>query len=131
MADMWPTFFRNLAEELKEKLPEIDGGPWFHLYTIGNLHYSKRIEGHVPDLTTMLAFELTFHLRRWSLGHADHVWASGTTMPKGGKPHNGVAASFINGVLTLRPRLSGEQLGNRLKRLPKDIGLIAWPDDDG
>lgn len=131
IAVMWPTFFRNLAEELRKKLPEIDGGPWLHLYTIGNLHYSKRIEGHVPDLTTMLAFELTFYLRRWSLGQADHVWASGTRMPKGGKPHNDVAASFINAVLILRPQLTGEHLGNRLKRLPRDIGLIAWPDDDG
>lgn len=130
IAVMWPTFFRDLSEELQKKLPEIDGGPWLHLYTIGNLSYSKRIEGHVPDLATMLAFELTFHLRRWSLGQVNHGWTTGTPMSKGGKPHNDVAASFINSVLILRSRLTGEQLGNRLKRLPKNIGLITWPDDD-
>lgn len=131
VAKMWPEFFATLADELQKKLPEIDGGPWLHLFTIGNLHYRKPIEGHVPALETMLAFELTFHLRRWSLGQADHVWASGMPMPKGGKPHHGLAASFVNGALRLQPGLTGDQLANRLKRLPTGIGLRGWPNDDG
>lgn len=131
IAKMWPEFFNSLADELLHKLPEIDGGPWYRLYTIGNLHYNKRIEGKLPELETMLAFELTFHLRRWSLGHANHSWSSSSPMPKGGKPYNEVAASFVNAALNLPRGVTGEQIGNRLKRLPKNIGLIGWFYDDG
>ncbi len=129
--NMWPEFFAALANELKERLPEIDGGPWLHLYTIGNLHYNKRLGGHVPALDTMLAFELTFHLRKWSLRQADHVLSAGEQMPKGGRPHNEVAASFINAALLTKREVTGDQIGNRLKRLPQGVGLRNWPGSDG
>lgn len=128
MAGMWGEFFAALAAALRDPLPELDGGPYFHRFTIGNLHFeAPKATGRPVALDTLLLFELVFSLRQWSLGRARDVRSAGQRMPgvRGARSHYGIAAAFC--WATLGESVDSEQVRMRLRELPKDVGLIPWP----
>jgi hypothetical protein len=128
VAAMWSGFFAALSDALRGPLPELHGGPWFHLYTVANLHFpeAKGIGRPVAE-ETPLVFELAFHLRRWAGGTCRDVIQSAQPMPRGKMSAERwqVAVEFLRA--TLKVRLTAEQVRSRLRGLPAGVGLMAWP----
>lgn len=122
---MGAVWFAELAAALSGTLPELHGGPWFNLFTLGNLHFEKPLKSGRPvEVTSMLAFELAFYLRMFTAGRANNVWSSGQRMPKYGKPCTHVVAAFCNA--TLNTYTDAKQVADRLRKLPDGVGLIHW-----
>jgi hypothetical protein len=121
-------YFKSLETALRGRLPELSGGPFFHRFTIGNLHFEQPISSGRPvTVATMLAFELAYHLRRHTVGHADHILQNGALMPNGGDPSFPVVAAFCNA--TLDTLLDYRQTGDNVRKL-KNASLIRWPEHD-
>lgn len=119
-------WFSELENTLKNKLPELHGGPWFHRFTAGNLHFKEAISvGRKIEVSTMLAFELAFYMRMFTEGRAGDVLQSAQTMPTDGKPCYSIVALFCN--TTLKTEISDKQLTSRMGKLPAGIGLMDWP----
>lgn len=140
---MWADFFSELAASLRA-----ESGPSLNTTAgmCGNLIYSRRIRNKAPNRETMLAFELVFYLRLWSLGAWDWrvsqpmprkrslwifeplcAWPIGHPMPREGKPHYAIAAAFVRAALGLDPLdITAETLKERLKRLPNSVRLGNW-----
>lgn len=120
-------YFSALANALEGKLPEVHGGPWLHRFTVGNLRFEKAIgRGVAIGVETMLGFEIVFYLRMLTAGQAKDSTQRGQRMPAGGRPHHDVAAAFVRAALR-DSRVETRTLADRLRKLPADIGLMAWP----
>lgn len=92
-------FFLAFETALKNKLPELDGGPFLDRFTTGNLILKNSISGGRPINTeTMLAYELAFYLRMYTAGNAFDSIQNGQAMPKNGKPCFPVVAKFCCAV---------------------------------
>lgn len=119
-------WFSELESNLKNKLPELNGGPFLDRFIAGNLHFEKAIAaGRKIDVPTMLAFELTFYLRLLTGERAGHALQSAERMPSFGKPSPSLVAMFCNSALGTN--LEGRQVADRLRKLPIDVGLMTWP----
>ena len=125
LAGAW---LQGLAENLEGKLPELHGGPFLHRYTIGNMHRDKPIrEGARTTVAAMLAFELTFYLRMHMAGRAGDAWQAAAKMPTDGKPCANIVAAFVNAVLGgTRDR---REVADLISKIPRDVGLMPWPDE--
>lgn len=121
----WAQFFGALADALSNPLPELHGGPWFHLYTAGNLHYPTPRSGRPISVDTMLSFELMFHLARWRCGGIGGAWSAGQRLTLDERPAWSLAAALVNATLPVD--LAGEQVRDRIRSLPTDVGLMPWP----
>lgn len=127
--EMGRNWFNELETNLKSKFSELHGGPFLKRYTAGNLHFEKAIAvGRKIDVSTMLAFELTFALRLFTAGRACDVTQSAQPMPTSGKPCAALVALFCNAALGTK--LDGRQVADRLRKLPADVGLMGWPKAD-
>lgn len=126
VCEMGAAWFGELDKRLREPLPQLHGGPFLHRFTIGNLHFERALEqpGRPPSLETMLAFDLTFRLRKFTAGRAGDITSFAQKMPRDGRPCFDVVAAFCNA--TLGTNLSGVQIADRLRRLPADVGLMPW-----
>lgn len=125
---MGAAWFRELESNLAGKLPELDGGPFFHRFTIGNLHFDRPISAGRPvEIASMLAFEIEFYLRMFTAGRAGDLWSAGQRMPTDGRPCHQVAANFCNATLK-KTALDGQQVADRLRKLRMrgGVGLIPW-----
>jgi hypothetical protein len=123
---MGGAWFSELEQTLKSKLPELHGGPFFERFTAGNLHFEKAIAvGRKIEVSTMLAFELTFYLRMFTAGRAGDILQTAQPMPTDGKPCPAIVASFCSATLTTD--LDNRQVTDRLRKLPTGIGLMPWP----
>ena len=118
----------ELATRLEGKLPELHGGPFIHRFTIGNMHRDKAIrEGARTTVASMLAFELTFYLRMHMAGRAGDAWQAAAKMPTDGKPCANIVAAFVNAVLGgTRDR---REVADLVSKIPRDVGLMPWPDE--
>lgn len=124
-------YFSALSDAFIGKLPELDGGPFLHRFTIGNLTFDKPLGGAGSPIepVSMLAFELTFYLRMYTAGRAQDSLQNGQKMTDAtgtteGKPCAGVVAAFCNA--TLGTKLAEENIKNRLKQIPKSAGITDW-----
>lgn len=124
-------YFSALSDALIGKLPELDGGPFLHRFTIGNLTFDKPLGGAGSPIETvsMLAFELTFYLRMYTAGRATDSLQNGQKMTDAtgtteGKPCAGVVAAFCNA--TLGTEVTEINIKNRLKQIPKLAGITDW-----
>ena len=125
---MGAAWFRELESNLAGKLPELDGGPFFHRFTIGNLTFDKPISAGRPvEIVSMLAFEIEFYLRMFTAGRSGDSWQAGQRMPTDGRPCHQVAANFCKATLK-KTELKGGQVADRLRKLRMrgGVGLIPW-----
>ena len=123
---MGAAWFSELERSLSGKLPELHGGPFFHRFTLGNMHFERPLKaGRRIEVISMLAFELAFYLRMFTAGRASDSWQTAQTMPEDGRPCANVIAAFCNAALD--SSLDTRQVTDRLKKLPVDIGLMNWP----
>lgn len=119
-------YFSHLEEALKDKLPELDGGPWLKKFIIGNLIYDKAISrGRKVTAETMLAFELAFYLRMHTAGRAEDSYMTGQPMPDDGDPCYPVVGGFCNAVFDLQGEWDPKQIGDNVRDL-KYVGLTRW-----
>lgn len=126
--EMGAAWFFELEQSLRGKLPERDGGSFLEHYTVGNLHFDKRVkEGPPIEVASMLAFELAFYLRIFTAGRIGDSTQTGQPMPDDGKPCWPVVAAFCNA--TLGTQLDGKQVADRVTKLVKKrgVGLMPWP----
>ena len=125
ICEMGAAWFSELENTLSGKLPELNGGPFFYRFTVGNMHFEKPVKAGRPiGVVSMLAFELAFYLRMFTAGRASDSWADGQRMPIDGKPCTAVIAAFCKA--SLGSSLSARQVAYRLNKLPTDAGLIGW-----
>jgi hypothetical protein len=123
---MGAAWFNELEQRLQTEMPELHGGPWYHHFTVGNLHFDAAIKaGRKIDVSTMLAFELVVYLRMFTAGRAGDIRSSKQRMPTYGKPCNELAALFCNA--TLGSHVTGKQIADRLRKLPPGVGYTSWP----
>jgi hypothetical protein len=123
---MWAAFFGSLEMSLNGRLPELHGGPFFHRFTVANLHFNKpRTSGAPLKPETPLLFELTTELRHMSAGRPGHVWQTGAPMPSDGRPNYAVSCAFVKAALGVE--LTDAQAKSRLRSLPADVGRCRWP----
>jgi hypothetical protein len=116
-------YFSHLEAALKGKLPELDGGPFLHRCTKGNLLFDKPIKsGRRVDVETMLAFELAIYLRMHTAGRAWGSWQAGMRMPAYGEPCFPVVAAFV--AATLGGTWDAKQIGDNTRAL-KAVGLLS------
>lgn len=86
---------------LKDKLPELDGGPWLHKGTKGNLFFDKPIKGGPKvKVETMLGFELAIYLRMHTEGRANSPVSR--IMPSYGEPCFQIVAAFCHAVFGIK-----------------------------
>ena len=125
-------YFLNLENALRGRLPELDGGPFLHRFTVGNLIYEKPIKAGKPVNTeTMLAFELAIYLRMHTANRANDSAQCGGAMPKDGEPCFPVVASFcaavFGGNFTDKDiQDAAKRIGDNVRDL-KNVGLNDWP----
>lgn len=119
-------FFGALERSLSGKLPEVHGGPFVGRFTVGNLWYQGPIGPRRPiEPVTMLAFEIAFYLRMHTAARAQDSWQTAQAMPSDGRPCMPVVAAFCTAALGV-PVYAGK-LGDRLRKLSRDVGLGEWP----
>lgn len=117
-------YFFELEKALQRPLPELNGGPFLHRFTLGNLYFHKPLAAGRPVTTeTMLAFELTIYLRLHTAGLAGNSLEPGNPMPTDGQPCYPVVAAFCNATLGLH--LEAKQVGENVRKL-KNVGLTHW-----
>lgn len=117
-------YFLSLENALRGKLPELDGGPWLHRFTTGNLILRNPIlQGRPIVAETMLAYELAFYLRMHTAGKARDILSSGQVMPKFGKPCFPIVSKFCSAVFGTT--WDAKQIGDNVRAL-KDVGLTKW-----
>lgn len=117
-------YFSALETALKGKLPEINGGPWLHRFTVGNLIFKNPIQqGRPITVETMLAYELAFYLRMHTAGRARDSWQNGQAMPTDGKPCFNVVANFCNAAFGTT--WDNKQTGDKVRDL-KNVGIAKW-----
>lgn len=131
LKDVAHRYFSQLSDSLIGRLPELDGGPFTHRFTVGNLVFDNALgkAGSPIETVTMLAIELTFYLRMYTAGRAQDGLQNGQKMTDAtgaleGKPCAGLVASFCNA--TLDTMLNESHIKNRLKQIPKLAGLTEW-----
>lgn len=117
-------YFLQLEIALGGKLPELNGGPFKHRFTVGNLISDKAISrGRKITAETMLAFEIAFYIRMYTAGRATDGWQYGQGMSDDGNPCFPVVASFCNAVFG--SGWDGKQIGDNVRDL-KNMGLKSW-----
>lgn len=127
--EMGAAWFGALAGAFKGTMPQLHGGPWLRLYSVGNLHFDKPLKAGRPiDVCTMLAFELTINLRLLTAGKGRDIRCSGQRMPDYGRPCGNVAALFCNA--TLHTTMDARQVADRLRRLGRGVKWMPWPEVD-
>lgn len=121
-------YLLHLEAALRDKLPELHGGPFLHRFVIGNLHFDNAISAGRPvTAETMLAFELAFYLRMHTAGHANDSIQNGQPMPDYGNPRYPVVAAFCSAVFGTS--FDGKKLGDKVRKL-KNVGLANWSQGD-
>lgn len=126
ICEMGAAWFNELKNKLSGKLPELHGGPFYHRFTLGNMHFENPLAAGRPvELASMLAFELAFYLRMFTAGRAGDSTQNAQTMPNDGKPCTPVVAAFCSAALG--EPFSAREITARLSKLPKSVGLIGWP----
>lgn len=123
---MGAAWFTELEQRILGKIPELHGGPFWHRFTVGNLHFERPLRSGRPiEVASMLAFELSVYLRMFTAGRAGDLTYTGQRQPSDGKPCCHVIAEFCNA--TLSTNFDASMIGDRLRKLPRDVGLIEWP----
>jgi len=124
--DMGAAWFFELERRILGKIPELDGGPFWHRFTVGNLYFKRPLRSGRPiEVESMLAFELSVYLRMFTAGRADNLTQSVQVQPRYGKPCCHIVADLCNA--TLGANLDAKMVSDRLRKLPPDVGLIKWP----
>lgn len=124
--EMGAAWFSELEQRILGTIPELHGGPFWHRFTVGNLHFERPLRSGRPiEVTSMLAFELSFYLRMFTAGRARDIKQSAQRHPRYGKPCCHIVADLCNA--TLGANLDAKMIGDRLRKLPPDVGLIEWP----
>ncbi len=112
-------------------IPLVAAGPLLSRSVYGCLHYDPPLDdgkhNRLPEVETMLLFDLvqTFRLRSQRI----YSRQTGQPMPKEGKPHYALAATFTNAIVGEK-RFDGAAASSRLKAFLKanpTVGIGNWP----
>jgi len=119
-------YFKALKSALDGRLPEIHGGPFTGHFTIGNMIFNEPIKAGRPvEVSTMLAFELTFYMRMLTAGRAGDSTQNGQHMPSDGRPCLPVVAALVSESLQIT--IDAKMIEDALRRHTR-TGLGEWPD---
>jgi hypothetical protein len=117
-----------------ESLLPLNGGPFLHNKSVGNLLYPNPIRhGRRIEVRTMLAWEICLHMRE--LTASVHRRDVGRAFPRSaglrplGDPCYSIVAAFCNGTFpdgTGDALEDGASIKSRVRRIPWNMGLLPW-----